>query len=125
MLHVELYPNCFGKAQRLASVASISEAMQRLTALCPTAIRKAKWAPTYGGVSCDFDFDQFLERPWLYATLSVFSDSQAMELDDLGDRLLAVIVNESDLPPEPNAAMQCGPVTVVANADGKTWGLHW
>jgi hypothetical protein len=106
MLHVDFNPNG-GKAADVVSVPTIDEAMAVIRQRYPNAIRRVGWD------ICRHD----LEERWFMATLRVWPNSQAMELDDLGDRAAAIIVNESHDPPESKARMFLGQHEIVDESD--------
>jgi hypothetical protein len=112
MLHVDFYPSG-GRTLEIVSVRTMEEAMDLIRARFPNAVRKTHW-DNVGNDPADL---------WSYATLRVWSDSQAMEADDMGKNPIAIIINESDQshspasPPEPGARTFIGPIEFVGKEE--------
>lgn len=107
MLHVEFAPHGGGGPNDHVSVNTIDDAMAEIRKRFPTAVRRVGWD------ICGHEFDD----RWYMASMRVWPDSQSMELDELGDRLVALVINESRDPPEPNARMFIGHHEIVDESD--------
>jgi hypothetical protein len=102
VLHVDFYPRG-GRTLEIVRVRTMEEAMALIRERFPNAVRKTHW-DNIGNDPDDL---------WSYATLRIWSDSQAMESDVLGKNPTAIIINESDQSPNPASPPESGARTII------------